>query len=270
MIQRKSAEQILLMRRAGLVVAEGLEAMTAAVSPGITTAEIDAIGREVLERFGATSNFLGYGAEYGVPFPGVACISVNDELVHGIPGARALQAGDVVSIDFGAIVEGWHGDAARTVIVGEADPADAEMIDVTREAFWAGVREMRAGGKVSAISKAIERAINARGRYGILREFTGHGIGEAMHMDPDVPNYHVFGRSPVLEAGAVLAIEPMITRGTHRTVELDDGWTIVSRDGSRGAHWENTVALTEHGLWVLTEPDGGAARLGELFGPLGD
>lgn len=270
MIQLKSAEQILLMRRAGLVVAEGLDAMTAAVRAGVTTAEIDAVGREVLARRGATSNFLGYGAEYGTPFPAVACISVNEELVHGIPGPRVLADGDVVSIDFGAVVEGWHGDAARTVVVGQAAQEDLDLIDVVQDAFWAGTRRMRAGGKVSDISKAIEQAIRAHGRYGVLRDFTGHGIGDAMHMAPDVPNYHVRGRSPVIEPGTVLAIEPMVTRGTHRTLDLDDGWTVVSRDGSRGAHWENTVALTERGLWVLTEPDGGQSLLGDLFGPLGD
>jgi methionyl aminopeptidase len=269
-IELKTAEQFRLMRRAGLVVAEGLEAMTAAARPGITTGEVDAIGREVLARHGATSNFLDYGAEYGVGFPGVACISVNDELVHGIPGDRMLSDGDLVSIDFGAIVDGWHGDAARTVVVGTGSDEDRELAATTEESLWAGTSAMRAGGKVSDISKAIEKAIRARGSYGILREFTGHGIGSAMHMVPDVPNYRVFGRQVPLRVGMALAIEPMITHGSHRTVELDDEWTIVSKDGSRGAHWENTVALTEHGLWVLTEFDGGESRLGELFGPLAD
>lgn len=270
MIEVKTAEQLRLMRRAGLVVAEGLEAMTAAVDAGVTTGEIDAIGREVIARHGARSNFLNYGAEYGVGFPGVACISVNEELVHGIPGDRTLQPGDVVSIDYGAIVEGWHADAARTVVVDEGAAEDLELIDTAREALWEGIVAMRPGGRVSDVSKAIEKAIRRRGRYGILREFTGHGIGSEMHMRPDVPNYHTLGRQVPLQVGMALAIEPMITLGSHKTVELEDEWTIVSRDGSRGAHWENTVAITESGLWVLTEFDGGAARLGEAFGPLAD
>lgn len=270
MTELKTREQLLLMRKAGLIVAEGLQEMTAAAKPGVTTGEIDQIGRDVIARHGATSNFLHYGAEYGVGFPGVACISVNDELVHGIPGDRVLAEGDLVSIDFGAIVEGWHGDAARTVIVGEGSAEDIELNDVTEQSLWAGIRAIRAGGKVSDISRAIEKSIRSRGRYGILREFTGHGIGSAMHMEPDVPNYHVFGRTHPLEVGMVLAIEPMVTLGSHRTVDLDDEWTVVSKDGSRGAHWENSVAITERGLWVLTEFDGGESKLGDLFGPLGD
>lgn len=266
----KSAEELKLMRRAGLVVAEGLAAMSEAVRPGVTTAELDAIGREVLERNGATSNFFNYGAEYGIGFPGVACISVNEELVHGVPGDRALAEGDLVSIDFGAIVEGWHGDAARTVSVGQASEADLGLSAAAEEALWAGTRKMRPGGRVSDISRAIERSVRKAGRYGILREFTGHGIGTAMHMYPDVPNYQTLGRQVPLQIGMVLAIEPMITLGTHKTLELDDGWTVVSKDGSNGAHWENSVAITPNGIWVLTEFDGGESRLGELFGPLSD
>lgn len=270
MIEIKTAAQLVKMRSAGLVVAEGLQEMTAAVRPGITTAEIDAIGREVLARRGATSNFLNYGAEYGVGFPGVACISVNDELVHGIPGERVLNEGDLVSIDFGAIVDGWHSDAARTVFAGKPSDADRRLSEVCHEALWAGIRKMRAGAKVSDVSRAIERTVRKHGRYGILREFTGHGIGSEMHMSPDVPNYVSFGRSVPLQSGMVLAIEPMITLGTHKTLELDDGWTVISRDGSRGAHWENSVAITENGLWVLTEFDGGESQLGDRFAPLSD
>lgn len=270
-IEVKGPDELRLMRRAGLVVAEGLAAMCDAADVGVTTGEIDAIGREILARNGAASSFLGYGGDYGPPFPGVACISVNEELVHGIPGERVLRDGDVVSIDFGAIVEGWHGDAARTVIVGTEDPADVALIDATRESLWAGVAAMRDGGRVGDISKAIESYVKALPeRYGTLREFTGHGIGSEMHMVPDVPNWYRLRPTPRLTVGMALAIEPMLTRGYHQTIELDDEWTIVSRDGSRGSHWENTVAITEHGLWVLTEPDGGAERLGDLFGPLAD
>ncbi|MBB1483726.1 type I methionyl aminopeptidase [Tessaracoccus sp. MC1865] len=270
MIELKSADELRLMRRAGLVVAEGLDAMVAAATVGVTTAEVDAVGREVLARHGAESSFLGYG-DYGTPFPGVACISTNNELVHGIPGDRVLQDGDVVSIDFGAIVEGWHGDAARTIIVGSGTAEDEALIDATREAFWAGARAMRDGGRVGDVSKAIEGYVKSLPtHYGTLREYTGHGIGSEMHMDPDVPNWHRRRPTPRLSVGMALAIEPMLTTGTHQTLELDDDWTVVSRDGSNGSHWENTVALTEHGIWVLTEHDGGASRLGDLFGPLSD
>lgn len=270
-IQVKTPEQLRLMRRAGLVVAAGLEAMTAEARVGVTTGELDRIGREVLAAKGARSSFLGYGAEYGAPFPAVACISVNDELVHGIPGERVLRDGDVVSIDFGAIVGGWHGDAARTVIVGSADPADVALIEATREAFWAGARATRDGGRVGDVSKAIEGYVKSLPvRYATLREYTGHGIGTEMHMHPDVPNWYRPRLTPRLRAGMAIAIEPMLTRGTHQTVELDDEWTVVSRDGSRGSHWENTVAITAGGAWVLTEPDGGESRLGELFAPLAD
>lgn len=273
-IEVKSEDQLKLMRRAGLVVAEGLQAMQEAAAPGVTTAEVDAVGREVLERRGATSNFLNYGAEYGVGFSGVACISVNDELVHGVPGARKLADGDVVSVDFGAIIEGWHGDAARSFIIGEADPVDATLVDVTRGALWAGIAQVRAGGRVSHVSRAIDEFVKAQPRrYGTLREYTGHGIGTQMHMEPDVPNFHKRGPSPRLTVGMALAIEPMLTLGLHQTSVCEDDWTVVSRDGSRGAHWEHTVALTERGLWVLTAPDGGEAELAELgvpFGPLAD
>ena len=270
-IEVKSAAELRLMRKAGLVVAEGLAAMCGAAAAGVTTAELDAIGREVLARNGAESSFLDYGSMWGVGFPGVACISVNDELVHGVPGARALQEGDLVSIDFGAIVQGWHGDAARTIVVGTPSAEDLALIEATREAMWAGARAMRAGGRVGDVSRAIEDYVKSLPvRYGTLREYTGHGIGSEMHMEPDVPNWYRRRPTPKLAVGMALAIEPMLTTGLHQTVELDDGWTVVSRDASRGSHWENTVAITEHGLWVLTEPDGGAERLGDLFGPLSD
>ncbi|MDF1486960.1 type I methionyl aminopeptidase [Tessaracoccus caeni] len=270
-IDRKTPQQLKLMRKAGLVVAEGLAAMIDAARVGITTAEIDAVGRDVLEQRGAVSSFFGYGGDYGPPFPAVACISVNDTLLHGIPDARPLADGDVVSIDFGAIVDGWHGDAARTIIVGNGESADAAMIAVSEQSFWAGASAMRPGNKVADVSRAIETAIRrAPESYGILREYTGHGIGTEMHMEPDVPNWHrSLARTPRLDPGVTLAIEPMITRGTRRTVVADDEWSVLSADGSRGSHWENTVAITASGVWVLTEPDGGEARLRALGVPFG-
>ena len=271
-IEIKTPEQLRKMRAAGLVVAEGLRRMQEATAVGVTTAEIDAVGRDVLAEHGATSNFLGYGAEYGTPFPGVSCISVNDELVHGIPGKRVIRDGDLVSIDFGAVLDGWHGDAARSFVVGEARAEDLGMMEATRQAMWAGIAAVRDGGRVGDVSRAIERCIKHQPRrYGSLRDYTGHGIGSRMHMEPDVPNQFRFHPNPRLGVGMVIAVEPMLTLGFHQTVVAADDWTVRSRDGERGAHWENTVAITEHGLWVLTEPDGGEAELtarGVAFGPL--
>lgn len=273
-IQVKSTAELLQMRRAGLVVAEGLQAMQDAAVVGMTTAELDAVGREVLRRAGATSNFLGYGAEYGTPFSGVTCISVNEELVHGMPGRRVLAEGDVISVDFGAIVNGWHGDAARSFVLGQGRPEDETLIEVTRGSMWAGIAATRAGGRVNDVSRAIEDFVLAQPRrYGTLREYTGHGIGTEMHMEPDVPNYARRRPTPRLTAGMAICIEPMLTLGLHQTSICEDDWTVVSRDGSRGAHWEHTVAITPEGLWVLTAPDGGEAELarrGVAFGPLGD
>lgn len=273
-IQVKSADELKLMRRAGLVVAEGLRAMEEAAVVGMTTGELDQVGREVLRSAGASSNFLGYGAEYGTPFNGVACISVNEELVHGMPGERVLAEGDVVSVDFGAVVQGWHGDAARTFVLGAGSVEDQTLIDVTHGAMWAGVAATRDGGRVNEVSRAIEDFVLAQPRpYGTLREFTGHGIGTEMHMEPDVPNYARRRPTPKLAVGMAICIEPMLTLGLHQTSVCEDDWTVVSRDGSRGAHWEHTVAITPKGLWVLTAFDGGEAELGSrgvAFGPLGD
>jgi methionine aminopeptidase, type I len=273
-IEIKTPDQLRKMRAAGLVVAEGLRRMQDATVPGATTAEIDAVGREVLAAAGAESNFLGYGAEYGVPFPGVSCISVNDELVHGVPGQRVIREGDLVSIDFGAVLDDWHGDAARSFVVGEGRPEDVEVNDATRQALWTGIAAIRDGGRGGDVSRAIEQSIKSQPRrYGSLRDYTGHGIGSKMHMEPDVPNQFRLRSNQRLGAGMAIAVEPMLTLGLHQTVVDDDGWTVRSRDGQRGAHWENTVAITERGLWVLTEPDGGEAELaarGVAFGPLPD
>lgn len=274
MIERKTAEQFVRMRAAGLVVAAGLEAMQQAARPGITTGELDTIAREVLAENRATSSFLNYGAEYGPGFPGVACISVNDEVVHGIPGDRALAEGDLVSCDFGAIIEGWHGDAARSFIVGDGSPEHHKLVADTYEALWRGIAAVRAGGRVGEISAAVQGYVKGlRTGYGIVREYTGHGIGSDMHMAPDVPNYGRRSQGPRIEVGMALAIEPMLVLGTHQMAVLDDEWTVVTRDGRWGAHWEHTVAVTDRGLWVLTATDGGEAelaRLGVPFGPLAD
>ncbi|MDA8439765.1 MAG: type I methionyl aminopeptidase [Propionibacterium sp.] len=274
-IELKRPDQISVMRRAGLVVAEALLAMRDAVSPGATTSDLDEIARRVLIAHGATSSFLNYGVDWGfTPYPAVTCVSVNDEIVHGIPGSRELLQGDVVSVDFGAIVDGWHGDAARTFVVGEPSGADAALIETTRRAMWDGIAAAHGGKRVGDVSAAIERSIVTRGQaegrsYGIVRDFTGHGIGTSMHMAPDVPNYGRSGRGPRLSRGMCLAIEPMLTLGTEQTVTLDDDWTVVTADAARAAHWENTIAITDRGIWVLTEPDGGRAELEALGVPFG-
>jgi methionyl aminopeptidase len=271
----KTPQQLVRMRRAGLVVAATLEALGHAAVPGVTTAELDQLARDILAQHGASSSFLNYGTDYGLPpFPAVTCISTNDEIVHGIPGSRVLAEGDLVSVDFGAIVDGWHGDAARTFEVGTVSAEASELSRVTRESMWAGIGALRLGGRLSDVSHAIETSILSHGRpYGIIREYTGHGIGTAMHQPPDVPNWGRRGRGPRVIPGLVVAIEPMVTLGTEKTAELEDEWTVVTADGSLASHWENTVTATAQGLWVLTMPDGGEAELtarGLPFGPLAD
>lgn len=260
-IEIKTPEQLALMRRAGLVVADGLAAVRAAAVPGATTADLDAVAREVLREAGATSSFLGYGQP---PFPAAICASVNDEVVHGIPGPRVLTDGDLVSIDFGAILDGWHGDAAITVAVGEVAPERLALSAATEGGLWAGIAQARAGGRLSDIGHAVERHVRRQGPYGILEDYVGHGIGTEMHMDPQVPNYGKPGKGPRLVPGMALAIEPMVTQGSRQTRVLADDWTVATRDGSWAAHWEHTVAITTQGPWVLTAPDGGAERLAAL------
>ncbi|MEL4358159.1 MULTISPECIES: type I methionyl aminopeptidase [unclassified Luteococcus] len=274
-IELKKPDQLKQMRRAGLVVARILDELGRRIDVGVTTGELDGIAREMLAEAGATSNFLNYGAEWGYPpYPAVACISVDEQIVHGIPNERKLADGDIVSIDFGAVVDGWHGDAARTFLVGDVSAEHRRLSEITRESMWAGIGAARLGGRVGDISHAIEKSILSHGvDYGIVREYTGHGIGTAMHQPPDVPNYGKAGRGPKVVEGLVLAIEPMVTTGSEDAVTLDDEWTVVTHDGSWAAHWENTVTVTKKGLWVLTELDGGEAELaarGLPFGPLAD
>jgi methionyl aminopeptidase len=248
-IQLKTPEQFDRMREAGLVVARTLRVLADAVRPGITTVELDALAEREIRGAGAVPSFLGY---YG--YPATICTSVNEEIVHGIPSAeRRLNAGDIISIDCGAIVDGWHGDAAVSVGVGDIDPADQALLDACEAALWGGIAQARPEGRLGDISHAVEESVRAAGEYGLIREYTGHGIGTAMHMDPAVPNYGPAGHGPQLRAGMALAIEPMITRGGARTRELADGWTVVTVDESRAAHFEHTVAITAAGPWVLTD-----------------
>jgi methionyl aminopeptidase len=254
-IQVKTGGQLALMREAGLVVAHVLDTLAGAAEPGISTAELDAIAEREIRAAGAQPSFLGY---YG--YPATICTSVNDQIVHGIPSPQAvLAAGDIISIDCGAIVGGWHGDAAVTVSVGPA-PADTELSGLLRAcelAMWHGLAAAVPGARLSDISHAVESSVRASGRYGIVREYTGHGIGSQMHMDPAVPNYGKPGHGPVLAEGMALAIEPMLVLGRPQTRLLDDGWTVVSADGSLAAHFEHTVAITADGPRVLTAADGG-------------
>jgi methionyl aminopeptidase len=258
MIQIKTPQEIELMRAAGLVVAGAIAAVRAAVRPGVTTGELDAIAEDFIRSKGAVPSFLGYHG-----FTGSICASINGEIVHGIPDTRrALAVGDNISVDCGAILAGWHGDSAVTVTVGEPSAEDGALIDVTERSMWAGLARAIAGGRLTDISSAVEQTITAESHaYGIVDHYGGHGIGTEMHQDPHVLNYGRPGRGPRLVPGLALAIEPMITVGDPATVELEDGWTVVTKDGSRAAHFEHTVAITPEGPWVLTAEDGGVAGL---------
>jgi len=261
-IEIKTPEQIALMREAGLVVARTLELLRAAVAPVMTTHALDALAEESIRSHGAVPSFLGYHG-----FPASICTSVNDEVVHGIPGDRVLEAGDQISIDCGAILAGWHGDAAVTVGVGDIEPDAAELSRVTEDALWQGLASARAGNRVADIGVAVESSVRSApggAAYGIVEEYVGHGIGTSMHMDPNVPNYAMGGRSPVIAVGMALAVEPMVCAGARTVETLDDDWTVVTVDGLRACHWEHTVAVTDEGPWVLTALDGGAARFAAL------
>jgi len=247
-IQVKSAEQIERMYAAGQVVAHTLTVLKDAVRPGIATAELDSIAEREIRAAGAVPSFLGY---FG--YPASICTSVNEQVVHGIPSKdQVLRAGDIISIDCGAILDGWHGDSAVSVGVGEIDPRDQALLVACEDSMWAGLAAAVSGQRLGDVSHAIETSVRKSGKYGLIREYTGHGIGTEMHMDPVVRNYGPPGQGPLLEAGMALAIEPMITRGGRRVAELDDGWTVITRDGSRAAHFEHTVAITAEGPWVLT------------------
>lgn len=265
-LEIKSREQIGLMRVAGLLVGETLELLRGAVQPGVTTGQLDTLAETNIRDHRGVPSFQGYGMP---PFPATICASVNDEVVHGIPGDRVLRDGDVISIDCGAVVDGWHGDAAITVPVGEVAPDVLELMRVTEESLWRGMAAARLGGRVTDISHAVETYVVSQGRYGILEEYTGHGIGSEMHMAPNVPNYGRRGRGPTLIEGLALAVEPMVTLGSKHTDVLEDDWTVATVDGSMSAHFEHTFTLTPLGTWVLTAVDGGQARLAELDVPFG-
>ena len=242
----RTREEIAKMRKAGKVVAEIIEATRAFVRPGVTTLQVDAVAREVIERRGARSNFLNYHG-----FPAVICTSPNAMIVHGIPGSYVVEEGDILSVDCGAIVEGYHGDAAYTVAVGEVAPVTRRLLEVTEASLEAGIAVMRPGNRLHDIGRAVQEVAEGAG-FSVVRKYVGHAIGTAMHEEPQVPNYWPGTPGPRLKVGNVFAVEPMVNVGGPDTVELEDGWSVVTADGSLSAHFEHTIAVTEDGPEVLT------------------
>lgn len=245
---RRNAEEIAKMRRAGRVVAEMHEVTRAAIRPGITTAELNQLAADVIERRGARSNFLGYHG-----FPAVICASPNDMIVHGIPGDYVLAEGDIISIDCGAIIEGYHGDAAYTAAVGEVSPEAAKLISVTEASLYAGIDQLVKGNRLHEVGRAVQDVAEAAG-FSVVREYVGHAIGTAMHEQPQVPNYWPGTPGPTLKPGMVFAIEPMVNAGSPETETLEDGWSVVTLDGRLSAHFEHSIAVTEDGPEILTLP----------------
>ena len=262
MILRKSASELALMERAGQIVARANTAVREALRPGMTTADLDRIAEDVIVGEGAVPSFKGYHG-----FPATLCTSRNQEIVHGIPSRDVvLDEGDVISVDCGAIWEGFHGDSAMSLVVGGDEAATDEVRDllqVTRDALWSGIRAATVGNRLGDIGAAVQAHADARG-YGLVREYVGHGVGRALHEAPSVPNYGRAGKGLKLAEGLVIAIEPMFNLGTAETVQLDDGWTVVTADGSLSAHWEHTIAVTPDGPKVLTARDDDEAYLGLL------
>jgi methionyl aminopeptidase len=260
----KTSDELRRLIRPGLLTADSLDAVQAAVRPGVSTLELDAIAETVIRDGGGQPNFMlvpGYRH--------TVCASVNDQVVHGIPGARFLEAGDLVSIDSGAQVDDWNGDSARTFVLDDPSRPDLvaerrRLADVTEQSLWHGIAALASASHLNEVGGAIEDFIDAQGDFGIIEDYTGHGIGRSMHEDPPVFNYRVRGRGPAVRPGLVVAIEPMVTTGGIDTVTHDDGWTVSTRDGSQAAHWEHSVAVHEGGIWVLTAHDGGAAGLAPL------
>ena len=247
MIQLKNPDQIKIMKEAGRITGEALLVARDHVRPGISTYELDRLVREHIEKAGAKPSFLGYGG-----FPGSACISINDEVIHGIPSKkRFLKEGDIVKVDVGAFYKGFHGDSARTIPVGRVSDEALKLIEVTRASFFAGIEQLKVGNRLGDVGAAIDGLVVANG-FSTVKRYIGHGIGRELHESPDVPNYGTPGRGTRLCAGLVIAIEPMVNVGTETVRELSDGWTVKTADGSLSAHYENTVALTSDGIINLT------------------
>ena len=250
MIQLKNKSQIAIMREAGRITGEALALAGEAVKPGVSTKEIDTLIRHHIERSGAKPSFLGYGG-----FPASACISINEQVIHGIPSSKViLKEGDIVKIDVGAFYQGFHGDSAKTFAVGRVSEEAARLIDITEKCFWAGVEKIRPDARIGDIGHAIETLAMTQG-YGVVRRYVGHGVGQNLHESPDVPNYGTAGRGARVCPGMTIAVEPMICIGSGEVRELPDGWTVVTADNTLSAHYEHTVALTENGLEILTQMD---------------
>lgn len=247
MIILKSQREIEFMKVAGRITAEALNCVGEAIKPGVTTLELDSIAKRYIEKCGAIPSFLGYGG-----FTGTICASVNDEVVHGIPGARILKNGDIISIDIGAKYKGYHGDCANTYAVGEITDEAKRLIKVTRQSFYDGMDAFIEGHRLCTISAAVQKTAEEAG-FSVVRELVGHGIGQEMHEDPNVPNFVSRHKGPTLQTGMVLAIEPMVNLGVKETYTKADGWTVCTKDGSMSAHYENTVALTKNGPVILTK-----------------
>src|SRR5580704_1681278 len=246
---RRNAEELAKMRKAGRVVAEIHQATRAAIRPGVSTAELDRVAREVLDRRGAGSNFLNYHG-----FPAVVCTSPNSMIVHGIPSPEVvLVEGDIISIDCGAIIEGYHGDAAYTTGVGEVSAEATRLMEVTKASLFAGIEQLTEGNRLHEVGRAVQQVAEAAG-FSVVREYVGHGIGTAMHEDPQVPNYWPGTPGPMLKTGMVFAVEPMVNAGGPGTEQLDDGWSVVTADGRLSAHFEHSIAITDEGPEVLTLP----------------
>ncbi|MFC6354235.1 type I methionyl aminopeptidase [Rothia nasimurium] len=265
-IEYKTDRQLADMARAGVITSRALDAAVAAAAPGVTTAELDTVFRGVLAEYGAGSNFLGY-----YDYPATICTSVNDVVVHGIPGDLALAEGDMISIDGGATVQDargttWHGDSARTALIGKVSDARRELSEVTRAALWHGIAALATAKKIGEVGFAIENFVRQEtgDKYGIIEDFVGHGIGTSMHMAPDVLNYAARDLGPRVKKGMAFAIEPMLVTGGIETVTLEDEWTIKTVDGGDACQWEHSVCVHSEGIWVLTAEDGGASELSKL------
>ncbi|MFY9587084.1 MAG: type I methionyl aminopeptidase [Actinomycetota bacterium] len=254
MIIIKGRNEIATMRRAGEIVAEAIAETRAAIRPGVTTAELDQTAARVIASHGAQPSFLGYRG-----FPKTICTSVNEEIVHGIPGDRVVREGDLVKLDVGAVVDGFHADSAVTIPVGEPSPEALKLIETTERALWAGLAEAREGRRLGDIGAAVQTVAEGAG-FSVVREYVGHGVGRSLHEEPPVPNYGSPGKGYKLTEGIVIAIEPMVNVGGYETRLLDDDWTVVTADGTLSAHFEHTVAVTPDGPWVLTDLEGRYAR----------
>ena len=249
MISVKNKDQIALMKEAGRITGEALYLAGESIKPGMTTKQLDTIIRHHIEKCGAKPSFLGYGG-----FPGSACISINDEVIHGIPSSRVIEDGDIVKVDVGAFYKGFHGDSANTFAVGNVSSEAKKLIEVTKESFWKGIEFAKPGNRVGDIGYAIQSYVEENG-FSVVRKYVGHGVGAELHESPDVPNFGTKGRGPRLCAGMTIAVEPMVNIGTHEVKEKSDKWTVVTADGSLAAHYEHSIAITDDGVIVLTKID---------------